>query len=139
MKNRLLFLVSLFALSLCTWEVHALNTVSLSTPSQKSDIEEPPPGYEKINLLGDLLYNIGPNAIVAGASDDAVYIAFNQSFGNVNISIYNGMGGIVYNTVVNTDVQQVVIIPFTSAANGSYTVELNNANGYADGDFQKNK
>ena len=81
MKNRLLFLVSLFALSLCTWEVHALNTVPVSTPSQKNDIEEPPPGYEKINLLGDLLYNIGPNAIVAGANDDAVYIGFNQSFG----------------------------------------------------------
>ena len=59
--------------------------------------------------------------------------------GNVNISIYNGMGGLVYSTVVNTDVQQVFIIPFTSAASGSYTVELSNANGYADGDFQKNK
>ena len=137
MKNRLLFLVSLFALSLCTWEVHALNTVPVSTPSQKNDIEEPPPGYEKINLLGDLLYNIGPNAIVAGANDDAVYIGFNQSFGNVNISIYNGMGGIVYNTVVNTSVQSVVIIPFTSAASGSYIVELNSADGYAEGDFDK--
>ena len=99
---------------------------------------DPPQGYEKIELLGTLMLNINPNAIVAGASEDAVYIGFNQSFGNVNISIYNGMGGLVYNTVVNTDVQQVVIIPFTSAANGSYTVELNNANGYADGEFDKN-
>ena len=137
MKNRLLFLVSLFALSLCTWEVHALNTVPVSTPSQKNDIEEPPPGYEKINLLGDLLYNIGPNAIVAGANDDAVYIGFNQSFGNVNISIYNGMGGLVYSTVMNTDVQQVYIIPFTTASRDTFTVELSNANGYADGHFDR--
>ena len=137
MKNRLLFLVSLFALSLCTWEVHALNTVPVSTPSQKNDIEEPPPGYEKINLLGDLLYNIGPNAIVAGANDDAVYIGFNQSFGNVNISIYNGMGGLVYSTVMNTDVQQVYIIPINTASSDTFTVELSNANGYADGHFDR--
>ena len=96
---------------------------------------DPPQGYEKIELLGTLMLNINPNAIVAGASEDAVYIGFNQSFGNVNISIYNGMGGLVYSTVVNTDVQQVVIIPITSAASGSYIVELNNANGYAEGEF----
>ena len=83
------------------------------------------------------MYGINPNAIVAGANDNSVYIGFNQSFGNVNISIYNGMGGLVYSTVVDTSVQSVVIIPFTSAASGSYTVELNNANGYADGDFEK--
>lgn len=136
MKNRLLFLVSLFALSLCTWEVHALNTVSLSTPSQKSDIEEPPPGYEKINLLGDLLYNIGPNAIVAGASDDAVYIAFNQTFGNVSISIFNSLGGLIYSTVVNTDIQQEIIIPLPTTSAGTYTVELNAFDGYADGEFE---
>ena len=80
---------------------------------------------------------VGPNAIEAGANDDAVYIGFNQSFGNVNTSIYNGSGAIVYNTVVNTDVQQVFIIPFSGVASGTYTVELNNANGYAEGDFNK--
>ena len=83
------------------------------------------------------MFSINPNAIVAGASDDAVYIGFNQSFGNVNISIYSGMGGLVYSTVVNTSVQSVVIIPFTSAASGSYIVELNSADGYAEGDFDK--
>lgn len=98
---------------------------------------DPPQGYEKIELQGSLMYGINPNAIVAGANDNSVYIGFNQSFGNVNISIYNGMGGLVYSTVVDTSVQSVVIIPFTSAASGSYTVELNNANGYADGDFEK--
>ena len=81
--------------------------------------------------------NVGPNAIIAGANDNSVYIGFNQSFGNVSISIYNGMGGLVYSTVVDTSVQSVVIIPFSSAASGSYTVELNSADGYADGDFEK--
>ena len=96
-----------------------------------------PHGYEEIELRGLLATMVGPNAIEAGANDDAVYIGFNQSFGNVNISIYNGSGAIVYNTVVNTDVQQVFIIPFSGVASGTYTVELNNANGYAEGDFNK--
>ena len=137
MKKRLLFLVSLFLLSLYAWEVQALNSATVSTPIYMNDIEDPPPGYEKIDLMGDLLLNIGPNAIVAGASDDAIYIGFNQSFGNVNICIYNGTGGLVYNTVVNTNVQQVVIIPFNSVASGSYTVELSNASGFANGYFDR--
>ena len=95
-----------------------------------------PTGYELIILQGKLDCNAGPNAVVAGASDDAVYIGFNQDFGNVSISIYNEAGLVVYSTVVNTSVQQVVIIPFSSAASGTYTVELNSANGYVDGDFE---
>ena len=136
MKTKTLLLVGLCAIGLCSWEAKAVNTTSL--PINKTEIADPPQGYEKIDLQGSLMYGIGPNSIVAGASEDAVYIGFNQSFGNVNISIYNGMGGLVYNTVVNTDVQQVVIIPFTSAASGSYIVELSNASGYAEGDFDKN-
>jgi hypothetical protein len=84
------------------------------------------------------MFGINPNTIVAGVSDVDIYIGFNQSFGNVNISIYNGMGGLVYNTVVNTDVQQVYIIPFSTAASDTFTVELSNASGYAEGDFDRN-
>ena len=96
-----------------------------------------PNEFEIIDLMGDLLLNVGPNSIVAGASDDEVYIGFNQSFGIVNISIYNGTGGLVYSTVVDTNVQQVVIIPFSGFANGTYIVEVSNAFGFADGDFEK--
>ena len=84
------------------------------------------------------MYGINPNAVVAGASDNAVYIGFNQDFGNVSITIYNGAGLVVYSTVVDTSVQQVVIIPITTAASGSFTVVLDNANGYAEGDFERN-
>ena len=83
------------------------------------------------------MYNINPNAIEAGANDDAVYIGFNQSFGNVNISIYNALGGLVYSTVVNTDVQSSIIIPFANVLSGTYTVEVSNANGSVEGDFNK--
>jgi len=135
MKTKTLLLVGLCAIGLCSWEAQAVNTNPV--PFNKTELADPPQGYDKINLKGSLMLGINPNAIVAGASDDAVYIGFNQSFGNVNISIYNGMGGLVYSTVVNTSVQSVVIIPFTSAASGSYIVELNSADGYAEGDFDK--
>lgn len=135
MMKKTLILICLCALNLFTWQAQAVNTKPL--PINKWEIADPPQGFEKITLLGELLLNVGPNAIVAGANDDAVYIGFNQSFGNVNISIYNGMGGLVYNTVVNTDVQQVYIIPFTTAASDTFTVELSNANGYAEGDFDR--
>lgn len=137
MKKKVLFFASLVALSLCTGQVKSETVNSVSAPIIKWDVADPPAGYEKIDLRGTLMLSINPNAIVAGANDNSVYIGFNQSFGNVNISIYNDMGGLVYSTVVDTSVQSVVIIPFTSAASGSYIVELNNANGYADGDFEK--
>lgn len=135
MKTKALLLVGLCAIVLCSWEAQAVNTKPI--PINKTEIADPPQGYDKINLKGSLMFGINPNAIVAGASDDDIYIAFNQSFGNVNISIYSGMGGLVYSTVVNTSVQSVVIIPFTSAASGSYIVELNSADGDAEGDFEK--
>lgn len=137
MKTKTLLLVGLCVIGLCSWEAQAVNTKSI--PINNVEMADPPQGYEEIDLQGSLMYGIGPNAIVAGASDVDIYIGFNQSFGNVNISIYNSLGGLVYNTVVNTDVQQVVIIPITSAASGSYFVELNNANGYAEGEFEKNE
>ena len=137
MKTKSLLFISFIALSLFICKTQAMNTVSSPIPISKYDVGDPPPEYEKIDLLGTLMYGINPNAIVAGANDNSVYIGFNQDFGNVNISIYNGMGGLVYSTVVNTSVQSVVIIPFTSAASGSYTVELSNADGDAEGDFDK--
>lgn len=136
MKKKVLFFASLVALSLCTWQVQAVNINSVSTPINTWDVADPPAGYEKIDLQGTLMLNIGPNAIVAGASDNDVYIGFNHSFGRVNISIYNEMGCLVYSTVVDTDVQQVVIIPFSNVT-GSYFMELNNARGFADGDFER--
>lgn len=137
MNKKALIIIALCALGLCIGETHAINTTSLA-PINTWEIADPPQGYEEINLQGTLMYGISPNAVVAGASDNAVYIGFNQDFGLVNISIYNSMGGLVYSAVVNTSVQQVVIIPITTAASGTYTVVLDNANGYAEGDFERN-
>lgn len=136
MNKKVLFLIVFCALSMFTWEASAINY--LSAPIINSEIADPPQGFEKIDLLGDLMLNHGPNAVVAGANENSVYIGFNQDFGNVSITIYNGAGLVAYSTVVDTSVQQVVIIPITTAASGSFTVVLDNANGYAEGDFERN-
>ena len=133
--NKSLLIAVLCFFSICAWEAQATNSTTLPS-SIYNKVHNMPEGYEVIELHGDLATNVGPNAIVAGANDDAVYIGFNQDFGNVNISIYNNdMGGLVYSTVVNTAVQPVVIIPFQNEANGTYTLELSNAIGYAEGEF----
>lgn len=137
MKKKTLLLASLWAFGLFICEMQALNTVSIPININMNEIADPPYGYEEIALQGSLMFGISPNAIVAGANDNAVYIGFNQSFGNVNISIYNALGGLVYSTVVNTDVQQTIIIPFANVLSGTYTVEVSNANGSVEGDFDK--
>ena len=134
MKNKLFLFLLLSAIGLNAWKIQATNLETITVCFIENNV---PNGYDVIFLHGDLASSIGPNSIVAGASDNAVYIGFNQSFGNVNISIYNAMGGLVYSTVVNTNVQQTIIIPFSNVLSGTYTVELSNANGYVEGDFDK--
>jgi hypothetical protein len=134
MRRKALILIALCSLGFIVREAQAVNLES--APMYYLEINMPNE-FEKIELLGDLMYGHSPNAIEAGASDNAVYIGFNQSFGNVNISIYNALGGLVYSTVVNTNVQQTIIIPFSNVLSGTYTVELSNANGYVEGDFDK--
>ena len=136
MKKKVFIFAGLCILALSASQVQAVNYETSSY--YYNDGDNLPAGYSKIDLRGKLDCNASPNAVVAGANENSVYIGFNQDFGNVSISIYNAAGNLVYSTVVNTSVQQVVIIPFTSAASGTYTVELSSANGYADGDFNKN-
>ena len=135
MNKKALILISLCVIGLHIREVQA---VVLNTTPITIENNNVPNGFDEIILQGSLMLGIGPNSIEAGASDDAVYIQFNQNFGNVNIAIYNSNGQQVYSTVVDTSIQQVVIIPFTSAADDAYTVKLNHADDYAEGDFEKN-
>ena len=136
MKKKVLLIAGLCAFGLCTWEAQALNLKcdSFSITNLEDSL---PTGYEEIILQGDLMWGIGPNAIVAGANRNSVYLHFNQSFGNVDIKIYNDTGNLVYNSVVDTSVQQTMIIPISGTTSGTYTVVLSNANGYAEGDFER--
>ena len=102
-----------------------------------SPYDTDPPEQTTIELRGLLDANAGPNDILAYVDANAVRIVFNRSFGNVSISIYNATGTLFYSDTVNTAVQQHVIIPFITSSSGTYTLILENATGYADGDFEK--
>jgi len=132
MNKKALIFTIFYVIGLCIW-APAVTSATTPVTYESSNI---PNGYDEIVLRGELMYNIGPTAIEAGASDNAVYIQFNQSFGNVSITIYNSSNLAVYSTVVDTSIQQVVIVPFTTAAPDAYTVVLNHADNYAEGDFE---
>ena len=97
-----------------------------------------PNGTEQIKLRGSLDLNAGPNSVEAGQDDIAVYVYFHQNFGNVSVSLYNEAGCLVYSTVVDTSVQQTLVIPISWAPCGMYYLELNNAFGNAEGEFLRN-
>lgn len=138
MKKNVLVFLSLCALCLLTWQVQAVN-VERSSITIINTMDNVPTGYEVIDLKGKLSYSAGPNDIVAGASKNSVYLHFNQSFGNVSIFIYNADGNLVYNSVVDTSMQQTVIIPIMGNSDGTFSVVLDNAFGDAEGDFRRNE
>lgn len=96
-----------------------------------------PHGAEEIILHGTLNLGNGPSRIEAYLYGDFVYVNFNHNYGNVSVSLYNASGLLVYSDVVDTSVQQTVIIPVTGGTGSAYTLVLDNANGYAEGDFEK--
>ena len=96
-----------------------------------------PPDYDEIVLKGSLMLNAGPNAFDAGVNENSVYIRFNQNLGYVSVTIINPYGWTIYNDVVNTAVQQVLVVPISFTAEGIYTIILDNADDNAEGDFVK--
>ena len=96
-----------------------------------------PPDYLPLELVGSLDYGTGTNNVESYYSSNAIYILFHQDYGYVSITLYNGSGLSIYTDVVNTTVQQTVIIPITGAPSGDYILVLENANGYAEGEFNK--
>ena len=112
-----------------------LFAVSLSGVSSTTD--PPPTGADRIELMGLLDINHGPNDVEAFADQNFVYIYFHQVFGVVCVSLYNEAGMMIHNDVVNTAIQQQLVIPITGLVDGVYTVVLENATGYADGEFEK--
>ena len=136
MKHKSIILAGLYAFGLCICEIQAANLNQVSVIHVEDNV---PTGYEKIYLQGTLVMGPNPNAISAGYSRNSVYVHFSQSFGSVSVALHNEDGVLVYSTVVNTDVQQTLIIPLAnSCGNGGYYLTLDNANGYAEGDFRKN-
>ena len=88
-----------------------------------------------IILNGDLAISAGPESIEASYRDNSVQVSFHQSFGYVGIMLMSETGKVVYNNTVNTSVQRSIHIPLPCTPSGRYTLMINNANGYAEGDL----
>ena len=101
------------------------------------DPTDPPSNAQNIHLMGSLDYNAGPNDVEAYVDGYSVYVVFHRSFGNVSITLYDPFGLTLYSDVVDTTVQQLVVIPITGNNEGIYTIVLENATGYSDGDFER--
>ena len=97
MKFKQIVLFGICAFRFCSWEVQAMTPETVPIRYNINEMDNLPTGYEEIILMGDLMMGNGPRPIIAGANDNSIYIHFNQSFGNVNILIYNAMGGLIYN------------------------------------------
>lgn len=97
---------------------------------------DPPSGSSVIVLHGELDCNAGPDSVEAYFNSNMVVVCFHQNFGYVSV-ILIGDGNTVYSQTINTSVQQIVYIPLTGALSGRYAIILNNANGYAEGEFEK--
>lgn len=111
-----------------------LCTLFIKATCKSSD---PPSTSEQIHLHGTLDFSISQDNVEAFVDENAVYVCFRRSFGYVTVSIYNPTGLTIYCSVVNTTVQQQLIIPISLNNEGIYTLVLENATGYADGDFEK--
>lgn len=127
-----LFLASF--LSVCTIEA-AVNS-DQSIPNQFVTPDDPP-SSNKIDLHGNIAYNTSSYSIEAFVCKNSVQICFHQNFGYVNITLLNETGSVVYNNTVNTAVQQTFYIPLSGTSSGNYTLVLDNANGYAEGEFTR--
>lgn len=136
MKKSALLLIGLSAIGLCSWEARDNNPQQVLINMDMED-NHIPSTAERIELKGRLDLSAGPDDIEAGATEQTVYLYFNQSFGDVSISLYNASGLLIYGSVVDTSMQQLVVVPITSMESGTYSVVLSNANGLAEGDFER--
>lgn len=100
------------------------------------DPTDPPITAETIQLMGLLDTNAGPDDIEAYFDGSTVYVCFHRSFGSVNITLYDPSNVMVYNNVVNTEIQQLVVIRLNSLTQGVYTLYLENTFGYSNGEFE---
>ena len=104
--------------------------------TQKIGDPDPPITAETIQLMGLLDTNAGPDDIEAYFDGSTVYVCFHRSFGSVNITLYDPSNVMVYNNVVNTEIQQLVVIRLNSLTQGVYTLYLENTFGYSNGEFE---
>ena len=137
MKHRIITLLLACILSPTTFDAKNYGQPIDETIQENNGTPDDPPELTFIELLGKLDINAGPNDITAWVESSAVRVSFSRSFGYVSVKLYSPSGVLIHNSVVDTSVQSLVVIPFYNSTNGTYTLVLENANGYVEGDFEE--
>ena len=130
MKKKLFILATICAMGLGAQQLNAANPFIAHTPDKTVD------GKEKIDFQGTI--PLTSNAMKATANSNTVCLTFSQNIGYVSVTLIDGNGNLVYNGIVDTSAQRVVVIP-TGNSEGRCTLVVENAAGYAEGDFERKK
>lgn len=124
----LFYCISLF----CLFPVHAGQSESFLLSRQ-------PTTTDPIYLIGEFETDglrSGGDAITAEIWGDAIAVAFHKDVGNLLVTITDEAHGTVYETTVNTSVQQQLMIPLSGLPSGTYTIAFSNERGEMRGEFE---
>ena len=130
MKKKLFILATICAMSLGAQQLNAANPFITHVTEKTVD------GKEKIDLQGS--YSSLVSTTTAKKNSNTVCLTFSQNIGYVSVTLIDGNGNLVYSGMVDTSVQRMVVIP-TSNSEGHCTLVVENAAGYAEGDFERKK
>lgn len=112
-----------------------VNSGIFTYPDSKEILETEP-----VDLKGDLDpgpgIRSGGDVITAEVQGNVFMALFHKDVGNLLVTLTNGMGDTVYETTVNTSVQQQVFIPLSGLPSGIYTITFSNSFGSMYGDFE---
>jgi hypothetical protein len=93
----------------------------------------------EIVLEGELRsggFRSGGDAVTAEVQGNVILALFHKDVGNLLVTLTNSAGEQVYETVVNTSVQQHTFIPLSGLPPDIYTITFSNALGAMNGDFE---
>jgi len=95
---------------------------------------------DPIDLIGDL--DPGPrlrsisDLVTCELQGNIIISMFHMNVGNLLVAITNNTGDAVYNTMVNTSIQNQLFIPLLGLPSGIYTITFSNESGQLSGDFE---
>lgn len=77
----------------------------------------------------------GGDTVTAEVQGSVIIATFHRNLGNVLVTLTNVTGDMVYETTVNTSVQQQAFIPLSGLSPGIYTITFSNDLGEMWGEF----
>ena len=125
-------LINLFC-CIVFFSLFAFQSQAIEIPSTIAETEDPI-FLEGLLQTGDL--RSGGDVITAELQDGVIMALFHKDVGSLLVTITDEAHGTVYETTVNTSVQQQLLIPLSGVPFGTYTITLSNERGEMRGEFE---